>query len=138
MKEGNRKVDEQAREVISSILLFEVSDPRLEMVTVTGCKVSYDRAYCDIYYTCEPERYAEVEAALASAKGHIRSLMAKKLDWKQAPELRFHVDETVDAAGAVEAIRTFLLQGGFSLFDFGEAVPEMVVLPSDGGPWESL
>ncbi len=98
MKEGNRKVDEQAREVISSILLFEVSDPRLEMVTVTGCKVSYDRAYCDIYYTCEPERYAEVEAALASAKGHIRSLMAKKLDWKQAPELRFHVDETVDAA----------------------------------------
>lgn len=98
MKEGNRKVDEQAREIISSILLFEVSDPRLEMVTVTGCKVSYDRAYCDIYYTCEPERYAEVEAALASAKGHIRSLMAKKLDWKQAPELRFHVDETVDAA----------------------------------------
>ena len=98
MKEGNRKVDEQAREVISSILLFEVSDPRLEMVTVTGCKVSYDRAYCDIYYTCEPDRYAEVEAALASAKGHIRSLMAKKLDWRQAPELRFHVDETVDAA----------------------------------------
>lgn len=98
MKEGNRKVDEQAREVISSILLFEVSDPRLEMVTVTGCKVSYDRAYCDIYFTCEPERYPEVEAALASAKGHIRSLMAKKLDWKQAPELRFHVDETVDAA----------------------------------------
>lgn len=98
MKEGNRKVDEQAREVISSILLFEVSDPRLEMVTVTSCKVSYDRAYCDIYYTCEPDRYPEVEAALASAKGHIRSLMAKKLDWKQAPELRFHVDETVDAA----------------------------------------
>lgn len=98
MKEGNRKVDEQAREVISNIFLFDVSDPRLEMVTITSCKVSFDRAYCDIYYTCEPERYPEVEAALASAKGHIRSLMAKKLDWKQAPELRFHVDETVDAA----------------------------------------
>lgn len=98
MKEGNRKVDEQAREVISNILLFDVSDPRLEMVTVTGCKVSYDRAYCDIYFTCQPDRYPEVQAALASARGHIRSLMAKKLDWKQAPELRFHVDETVDAA----------------------------------------
>lgn len=98
MKEGNRKVDERAREVISNILLFDVSDPRLELVTVTGCKVSFDRAYCDIYYTCEPDRYAEVEAALGSARGHIRSLMAKKLDWRQAPELRFHVDETVDAA----------------------------------------
>lgn len=47
-------------------------------------------------------------------------------------------DESVDAAPAAEAMRTFLLQGGFSLFDFGEEVPEMVVLPSDGSPWESL
>lgn len=98
MKEGNHKADEQAREVISSILLFDVSDPRLEMVTITSRKVSYDRAYADVYFTCEADRYPEVQAALDSAKGHIRSLMAKKLDWKQAPELRFHVDDTVDAA----------------------------------------
>lgn len=98
MKEGNRKVDEQAREVIANILLFDVSDPRLELVTITGCKVSFDRAYCDVYYSVEPDRYPDVEAAFASSKGHIRSLMAKKLDWKQAPELRFHVDESVDAA----------------------------------------
>lgn len=101
MKEGNRKVDEQAREVISNILLFDVSDPRLDLVTVTSCKVSFDRAYCDVFYTCEPDRYPEVEAAFASARGHIRSLMAKKLDWKQAPEVRFHLDETVDAAEKV-------------------------------------
>ncbi len=98
MKDGNRKVDEQAREVIANIMLFDVSDPRLQMVTITGCSVSYDRAYCDVYYTTEPDRYAQVEAAFDSSKGHIRSLMAKKLDWKQAPELRFHLDETVDAA----------------------------------------
>lgn len=101
MKEGNRKVDEQAREVISNIILFDVSDPRLELLTVTGCKVSYDRAYADIYYTVEPDRYEAAEAALESAKGHIRSQMAKKLDWKKAPELRFHLDETVDAAEKV-------------------------------------
>ena len=101
MKEGNRKVDEQAREVISNILLFDVSDPRLELLTVTGCKVSFDRAYCDVYYTVEPDRYAQAEAALEAAKGHIRSQMAKKLDWKKAPELRFHLDETVDAAEKV-------------------------------------
>ena len=47
-------------------------------------------------------------------------------------------DETVDAAPAVEAMRTFLLQGGFSLFDFGEEVPQMVYLPEDGSPWETL
>ena len=98
MKTGNRKVDEQAREVIANILLFDISDPRLELVTVTACSVSYDRAYCDVYYSVEPDRYAEVQAAFDSSKGRIRSLMASKLDWKKAPELRFHVDETVDAA----------------------------------------
>ena len=46
MKQGssNRKVNEQAREVIASILLFEISDPRLSLVTVTACEVSYDRS----------------------------------------------------------------------------------------------
>ncbi len=107
MKEGNRKADEQARETIAGILLFDVSDPRLEMVTVTSCKVSFDRAYCDVFYTTDPERYVEASAAFEKSKGHIRSLMAKKLNWKQAPQLRFHLDKTVDAA---EKLGRFLEQ----------------------------
>lgn len=102
MKSTNRKVDEQARDTIANILLFDVSDPRLELVTITDCRVSQDRAYCDVYYTVDPDRYADVSAAFDSSKGHIRSLMAKKLNWRQVPELRFHVDETVDAAEKLE------------------------------------
>lgn len=100
MKQGssNRKVNEQAREVIASIMLFEISDPRLEMVTITGCEVSYDRSACNVFYTVEPERYEEVEAAFAQAKGRIRSLMARQLSWRVAPELRFHLDKSVDQA----------------------------------------
>lgn len=98
MKEANRRTAEQARETIASILLFDVSDPRLQMVTITSCKVSYDRAYCDVYYTVDSSRYEEVERALEKSKGHIRSLMAKKLSWKKVPELRFHLDETVDTS----------------------------------------
>ena len=90
---SNRKVNEQAREVIASILLFDVSDPRLHLVTITGCEVSYDRSACNVYYTTDPERYADVQAAFEQAAGHIRSLMAKKLSWRVAPELRFHRDK---------------------------------------------
>lgn len=98
MKESNRKVDGVARETIASILMFDISDSRLDLVTITSCKVSYDRAYCDVYYTADPDRYEEVSAAFDACKGRIRSLMAKKLSWRKAPELRFHLDETVDAA----------------------------------------
>ena len=100
MKQGssNRKVNEQAREVIASILLFEISDPRLELVTITGCEVSYDRSVCNVFYTTEHERYDDVAAAFQKAAGRIRSLMARKLSWRVAPELRFLLDTSVDQA----------------------------------------
>ena len=95
---SNRRVNEQAREVISEILLFEISDPRLDMVTITGVEVSYDRSVANVYYSTEPSRYTEVAQACNAAAGRIRSLMAKKLSWRVAPELRFHLDESVDNA----------------------------------------
>lgn len=95
---SNRRVNEHAREVISEILLFEISDPRLDMVTITGVEVSYDRSVANVYYSTEPSRYTEVAQAFNAAAGRIRSLMAKKLSWRVAPELRFHLDESVDNA----------------------------------------
>lgn len=95
---SNRRVNEQAREVISEILLFEISDPRLDMVTITGVEVSYDRSVANVYYSTEPSRYTEVAQAFNAAAGRIRSLMAKNLSWRVAPELRFHLDESVDNA----------------------------------------
>ena len=95
---SNRRVNEQAREVISEILLFEISDPRLDMVTITGVEVSYDRSVANVYYSTEPSRYTEVAQAFNAAAGRIRSLMAKKLSWRVAPELCFHLDESVDNA----------------------------------------
>ncbi|MDO4841796.1 MAG: 30S ribosome-binding factor RbfA [Phoenicibacter congonensis] len=102
MKKTNRKVDEQAKVEISNILMFEVSDPRLQFVTITGCKVSFDRAYAEVFYTTTPDNYADAEIALGKAKGHIRSVMARNLDWKKAPELRFRLDETIDNAVRIE------------------------------------
>lgn len=100
---ANRRVNEQAREVLAEILLFEISDPRLDMVTITGVEVSYDRSVANVYYSTEPARYTEVAQAFAAAAGRIRSLMAKKLSWRIAPELRFRLDESVDNAERIAA-----------------------------------
>lgn len=100
-KQGNRKVNEQARETIASILLFDLSDPRLSMATITGVDVSYDRSVATVHYTTDPADYAATEAAFEQAKGRIRSLMAKKLSWRVAPELRFKLDTSVDEAEAI-------------------------------------
>ncbi len=95
---ANRKVNEQAREILASILLFEVSDPRLRLVTITGCEVSFDRSVCNVFYTTEPDRYEDAAAGFAAAAGRIRSLMGKGLSWRVTPELRFILDPSVDEA----------------------------------------
>lgn len=95
---SSRRVNEQAREVIANILLFDMTDPRFSLVTITGCEVSFDRSVCNVYYTTEPSRYLEVAEAFAKGTGRIRSLMAKQLSWRVAPELRFILDSSVDQA----------------------------------------
>ena len=97
---SSRKVNEQAREVIASILLFDISDPELSMVTITGCEVSFDRSVCNVYYSTDKQRYDKVGEAFTRASGRIRSLMARRLSWRVAPELRFMLDRSVQHGGA--------------------------------------
>lgn len=112
-----RRLGEQLREKLGYILLFEVSDPRLDLVTLTGVEVSVDRAYARVFVSCEAERYGEVLEALESARGRIRSLLARSLDWRQVPELDFRIDRSTDAA---ETIARAL-----------ENVPETMAVPKD-------
>ena len=94
--QGSRRTNEQAREKLASILLYEVSDPALDNVTLTGVEVSVDKSVLRAYVSCEPERYDEVLAALARAKGRIRSLLGHALGWRVTPELIFQIDTTAD------------------------------------------
>ena len=122
---SNRKVNEQAREVIAHILLFDISDPRLEMVTITSCEVSFDRSICNVYYTTDPFNYEDAAAAFEKAKGRIRSLMAKELSWRVAPELRFFRDETVDQAQTIAtALSREAERVGDELADAAEDIAE--------------
>ena len=89
---------QQAREKLGYILLFEVSDPDLQLVTLTGCEVSVDKSVVVAYVSCDSSRYDEVTAALARAKGRIRSLLGRALGWRVTPELVFRIDTTADEA----------------------------------------
>ena len=94
----SRKVNEAVRTALASIVLTQVADPRLSLVTVTGAEVSKDRSVANIYISADRSSYADVEAGLASAKGRVRSLLGQELGWRVTPELRFFLDTTIDEA----------------------------------------
>lgn len=114
---ATRRTSEQLREKLGYILLFEIADPRLDLITITGCEVSVDRAFARVYVTCEEDRYDEVLQALDDAKGRIRSLLARALDWRVTPELAFKIDRSTDEAERIAAAL--------------KNVPETMAVPKD-------
>lgn len=94
-----RKVNESVREAIASILIDEIADPRLDLVTVTAARVAPDFTTANIYVTAHGDeaRYREVIDGLESAKGRVRALLGRRVKLRFTPELRFHIDDTVDA-----------------------------------------
>ncbi len=100
---NSRRLNEQAREVVASILIDEISDPRLGLITVTGAEVSPDRSVMIVYVSTDPDRYDEVLEGLESAKGRIRSLVGKAITWRVTPEIRFFIDRSVDSGERITA-----------------------------------
>jgi ribosome-binding factor A len=93
-----RVAGEHIREAVARILLSQVRDPRVDLVTVTSCVVSPDLRHADVYVTAhgDQERYAEALAGLDSAKGRIRAVLGQEIRMKYVPELHFKIDESVD------------------------------------------
>ncbi|MDP2183737.1 MAG: 30S ribosome-binding factor RbfA [Actinomycetota bacterium] len=93
-----RKLNETVREAIASMLVGEIADPRLELVTVTSAQVASDLMTANIYVIAhgDAERYAEALAGLDSAKGRIRTLLGQRVKMRFTPELRFFIDPSVD------------------------------------------
>ena len=118
--ETTRRLAQEAREKIATILRQEISDPRLTDVTVTGCEVSVDRSLCKVYVAAPPGTYEEVLAGLESAKGRIRSLLGRSLTWRVTPELFFVIDTSTDQAMRItEALKNVPPTMGVPKDEFG-------------------
>lgn len=77
---------------VSTLLLHKVNDPRLQRVTVTAVKVTDDLRLAIVYYSVSAEISDDVKAGLNSAKGFIRSRLARGLNMRYVPELNFSLD----------------------------------------------
>lgn len=107
-------MDETRREKVAANIMTTVAsmlnngsikDPRLGFVTVTSVEVTGDLQHAKVYYTAygsESEKTGTA-AALASARGLIRSRVGKNLGTRLTPTLDFVADPVPDQAAAVES-----------------------------------
>ena len=92
-----QKVGDLIQRELAGLIQREVKDPRISMVTINETNVSRDLAFADIYFTVLPaEDVTSVEEALNQAAGFLRSQLAKVLNTRTTPKLRFHYDATIE------------------------------------------
>ena len=99
-----RKVADRIKVIVAEMLERRIKDPRLGFVTVTDVRVSGDTQNASIFYTVlgEDADLDSTAAALASAKGLIRSEVAKQLGMRHAPTLEFIQDALPESARAID------------------------------------
>jgi ribosome-binding factor A len=101
-----RKVADRIQVIVAEMLERRIKDPRLGFVTITDVRVSGDTQQASVFYTVlgEDEEIAGSAAALESAKGLIRSEVAKQLGMRHAPSLEFIHDALPDTARHIDEL----------------------------------
>jgi ribosome-binding factor A len=90
------RISDQLKQELALLIQNELRDPRLGMVSVQEVRVSRDLAHADVFITVlGAESKAAVET-LNNAGGFLRSLLAKNLNLRVTPRLRFVFDESVE------------------------------------------
>ena len=98
-----RRVNEAVREVVSTAVSEELSDPRLGFLTVTGAEVSPDLRSARIYVSVLGDEHARTQTltALAASHGVLQSAIGTQLRMKRTPTLTFAYDDTVERASRI-------------------------------------
>jgi ribosome-binding factor A len=96
-----RRTDRVADEIqgaIAELLLREIKDPRVGMVTLTGVKLSPDLRHARVYFSVLGDRSQRDRslAGLKSATSFIRARVARRLQLRVAPEVVFEFDPSLE------------------------------------------
>jgi len=92
-----QKVAEAVREVVSTAILLELKDPRIQGVTVTHVEMGDDLRQAKIYVSIMGNEQTEKLTlhGLRSAAGYLQTRIASRIQTRYTPVLRFVLDQGV-------------------------------------------
>ena len=105
-----RKIADRIQVIVAEMLERRIKDPRLGFVTITDVRLTGDSQQATIFYTVLGEGpdhagdLASTAAALESAKGVLRSEVAKQLGMRLVPSLTFVPDALPENARQLDEV----------------------------------
>ncbi len=100
------QVAENIRQVLAEVIGRELRDPRVGSVTITRVEVSGDLGHATVYVATSgtEEEQESALSGLGSAKGFLRSKLARVLTMRTVPTLAFMLDRGLEHARKIDAL----------------------------------
>lgn len=89
-----QKAAQAIREVVGTSILRDLKDPRIENVTVTNVEVSRDMRHARVYVSVMGDEKQQQLCiyGLQHAAGYLQAKIAKRIDTRYTPILKFVLD----------------------------------------------
>ena len=95
----NTRINGEVLRELSVIIRQEIKDPRIHMMTsVTGVEVAPELKTCKAFISVlgsDQEKKDTLEG-LKNAEGYARRMLAKRLNLRHTPEIRFILDQSIE------------------------------------------
>lgn len=100
------RVADAIRNELAMLLIGKVQDPRLANLHISRVEVTDDLSLARIFFTVRGDEKAAKAAAegLQRARGFMRTHLARTLNLRFTPDLRFRYDDVVDKVAALDEI----------------------------------
>ena len=101
-----KRVNHLLQEELARLIRFELKDPRVADVAVTGVEATSDLKYATVYVRSlgGSEAIANALKGLESAEGYMRKTLGRELRLRRIPELTFREDSSLEHAIRIEAL----------------------------------
>jgi len=99
------RIADMIKEEVASIFLKEISDPRLQHVTITSVRLSPDLKLATIYYVLSSaEEEKNTSQCLEKVKGFVRKQVSHNINMRRTPEIEFCYDDVFEQGMHMEKI----------------------------------
>ena len=95
----NTRINQEVQRVLGNLILLEVKDPRIApMTSVSDVEVAPDLKSAKVFISVLGDENVKKDTikGLKSAAAFLRSCLAKTLNLRNTPELRFCLDESLE------------------------------------------
>ncbi|MBU6145582.1 MAG: 30S ribosome-binding factor RbfA [Paenibacillaceae bacterium] len=101
-----RRVGEQIKKELSTIVQTEMRDSLEHITTVTDVEMSADLAQAKVYLSImgNDQQRAQTLQAIGRASGFLRTEIGKRVRLRHVPELLFLLDTSLDYGSHIDAI----------------------------------